>query len=252
MRGITARQIMTVDAIRNAIALDMAVAGSSNLILHIPAIAHEAGYDLPWWKYFDEYSNRIPLLCHLAPGGPHGVKELDLAGGLPALLRELLPELNGDTLTVNGHTMVENTATAPNYDKKVIRSLADPVSRRPGIGVLYGNLAPEGAILKIAAVPENLMTFSGPARVFNSLDEGLCALRRGEILPGDAVVLRFMGLKGRFGTTAFPFQEELKGKPELYDSCAIITDGRFSGGTSGLKHRLCIPRRLPWAVRYRW
>ena len=107
--------------------------------------------------------------------------------------------------------------------------------RKPGIGVLSGNLAPEGASIKIAAVPDALMNkFSGPARVFNSLDEGLDALRAGKVKPGDACVLRFLGLKARFGTTAFMFQEELKGKPELYNSCAVITDGRFSGGTSGL------------------
>lgn len=104
----------------------------------------------------------------------------------------------------------------------------------PGLGVLYGNLAPEGSIIKIAAVPKQLMHYRGKAKVFNSLHDGLEALRTGRIHEGDACVLRFMGLKGRFGTTAFTFQEELKGKPALYNSCAIITDGRFSGGTSGL------------------
>lgn len=232
--GITARQIMTIDAIKNAIKLNMAVAGSSNLILHIPAIAHEAGYNLPWWKYFDEASNEIPLLSHLAPSGPYSLKDLDLAGGMPALLKELLPKLNGSCLTVSGHTLSEIVENTTVYNNDVIRSLNNPVTQEPGLGVLYGNLAPEGAILKIAAVPNNLWRFSGKARVFDSLDEGLDALRSGKILPGDAVVLRYIGLKGRFGTTAFTFQEELKGYEELYLSCAIITDGRFSGGTSGL------------------
>ncbi len=232
--GITARQIMTPEAIKNAIKVDMAVAGSSNLILHIPAIAHEAEYDLPWWKYFDEASNEIPLLSHLAPGGPYSLKDLDLAGGLSPLLNNLISKLDGSCLTVTGNTLAENVRNAPTYDSDVIRTLDDPVMRAPGIGVLYGNLAPEGAIIKIAAVPEQLMRFSGVAKVFDSLDEGLKALRGGEIKPGDALVLRFMGLKGRFGTTAFTFQEELKGIPELYNTCAIITDGRFSGGTSGL------------------
>lgn len=232
--GITARQIMTVDAIKNAIALDMAVAASSNLILHLPAIAHEAGYDLPWWKYFDEASNAVPLLSDLAPGGEYSVKDFDLAGGMSAMLRQLLPKLNSEVLTVTGKTLRENVENAPRYNDDVIRSLDNPVSSEPGIGVLYGNLAPEGAILKIAAVPACLMTYKGPARCFDSLHAGLDALRAGEIKPGDAIVLRYMGLKGRFGTTAFTFQEELKGLPELYNSCAIITDGRFSGGTSGL------------------
>ena len=232
--GITARQIITPASIRNAIKMDMAVAASSNLILHIPAIAHEAGYDEPWWKYFDEASNEIPLLAHLAPSGPYNLHDLDLAGGLPAVLKELLPKLDGDCLTVTGKTLAETVASAQVWNKEVIHTVAEPVMNKPGIGVLYGNLAPEGAIIKIAAVPEHLFTFTGPARVFDSLHAGLDALRAGEVKPGDACVLRFMGLKGRFGTTAFTFQEELKGHAELYNSCAVITDGRFSGGTSGL------------------
>jgi len=232
--GITARKVMTVEAIKNAIKVDMALAGSSNLILHIPAIAHEAEYDLPWWKYFDEASNEIPLMSHLAPGGPYNLKDLDLAGGMQAVLNNLMPKLDGSCLTVTGNTLAENVKNAPVYDTDVIRTLDNPVMRAPGIGVLYGNLAPEGAIIKIAAVPEQLMRFTGKAKVFDSLDTALTALRSGGIEPGDACVLRFMGLKGRFGTTAFTFQEEMKGIPELYNSCAIITDGRFSGGTSGL------------------
>ena len=233
-KGVTARKIITPESIRNAIKMDMAVAASSNLILHIPAIAHEAGYDEPWWKYFDEASNEIPLLSHLAPSGPYNLHDLDLAGGLPAVLKELLPKLDGSCLTVTGKTLAENVVPAQVWNKDVIHTLAEPVMRKPGIGVLYGNLAPEGAIIKIAAVPDHLFTFTGPARVFDSLDEGLAALRAGKVKPGDACILRFMGLKGRFGTTAFMFQEELKGRPDLYNSCAVITDGRFSGGTSGL------------------
>ena len=232
--NITARKIITEESVKNAIKLDMAVAASSNLILHIPAIAHEAGYDLPWWKYFDEASNEIPLLSHLAPSGKYNLKDLDMAGGMSALLKNLMPMLNADCITVTGKTIGENVRDAVVYDTEVIHSLEDPVSNEPGIGVLYGNLAPEGSIVKIAAVPENLMTYSGKAKVFDSLADGLSALRNGEICEGDAIVLRFMGLKGRFGTTAFTFQEELKGQAELYNSCAIITDGRFSGGTSGL------------------
>lgn len=233
-KKITARKIMTVDAIKNAIKLDMAVAASSNLILHIPAIAHEAGYDLPWWKYFDEASGEIPLLSHLAPSGPYSLKDLDLAGGMRALLKNLLPKLNGDALTVTGKTLRENVESAVCYNADVIHTLDAPVMKEPGIGVLYGSLAPEGSIIKIAAVPVQLMTFRGRARVFNSLEEGLAALRSGNIHPGDACVLRFLGLKARFGTTAFTFQEELKGREELFNSCAVITDGRFSGGSSGL------------------
>ena len=233
--GITARKIITPKSVRNAIKMDMAVAASSNLILHIPAIAHEAGYDEPWWKYFDEASNEIPLLAHLVPSGPkYSVHDLCLAGGMPALMKELLPKLDGDCLTVTGKTLAENVKDAKVYNRDVIHSLDNPVMKMPGIGVLYGNLAPEGSIVKIAAVPENLMTFRGPARVFDELDAALDALKAGEVKPGDACVLRFLGLKGRFGTTAFTFQEMLKGRQELFESCAVITDGRFSGGSSGL------------------
>ena len=233
--GVTARQIITPKSVRNAIKMDMAVAASSNLILHIPAIAHVAGYDEPWWRYFDEASNEIPLLAHLVPSGPkYSLHDLCLAGGMPALMKELLPKLDGDCLTVTGRTLAENVANARVYNRDVIHSLDNPVMKLPGIGVLYGNLAPEGSIVKIAAVPENLMTFKGPARVFDELDDALDALKAGKVKPGDACVLRFLGLKGRFGTTAFTFQEMLKGRKELFESCAVITDGRFSGGSSGL------------------
>ena len=239
--NVTIRQIMTPEAIKNAICLDMAVAGSPNLILHLPAIANEAGYDLPWWKFFDEASNRIPLLSHLAPSGQYSLKDYDLAGGTPAMLKSLLPELDGSCMTVNGKTVAENAACARNFNSEVIRSLDHPVSQEPGMGVLYGNLAPEGSLLKIPAVPEHLLHFSGPAHVFDSLQDAQDALRAGSVRPGEACVLRFLGLRARFGTTAFPFQEDLKGYTELFNSCAIITDGRFSGGTSGLSVGYCSP-----------
>ena len=233
--GVTARQVITPASVRNAIKMDMAVAASSNLILHIPAIAHEAGYDEPWWKCFDEASHEIPLLAHLVPSGPrYSLHDFCLAGGTSALLKELLPKLDGDCLTVTGRTLAENVKDARVWRRDVIHSLDNPVMRLPGIGVLYGNLAPEGAIVKIAAVPPNLLTFRGPARVFDELDAALDALKAGKIRPGDACVLRFLGLKGRFGTTAFTFQEMLKGRDELFRSCAVVTDGRFSGGSSGL------------------
>ena len=149
-KDIRARDIITVESLKNAIRMDMAVAASSNLILHIPAIANEAGYDLPWWKYFDEASSQVPLLSHLAPSGPYSLKDFDLAGGMPAMLKELMPMLNGDCLTVTGNTLAENVSAACNYNKEVIHSLDNPVMKEPGIGVLYGNLAPEGAIIKIA------------------------------------------------------------------------------------------------------
>ena len=234
--GITARQIMTEAAVKNAIKIDMAVAASSNLILHMPAIANEAGLGhIQWWKYFDQASNEIPLLSHLAPSGIYSVKDFDMAGGMTALMKNMETVLDMDVMTVTGKTLRENVKDAQVYLPDVIHTLDNPVMTEPGIGVLYGNLAPEGAIIKIAAVPANLMTgYRGKARVFDTLDASLEALRSGKINPGDACVVRFLGMKARFGTTAFTFQEELKGHHELVNSCAVITDGRFSGGSSGL------------------
>ena len=234
--GITARQIITEAAVKNAIKIDMAVAASSNLILHMPAIANEAGLGhISWWKYFDQASNEIPLLSHLAPSGIYTVKDFDLAGGMAALMKNMESVLDMDVMTVTGKTLRENVKDAEVYLPDVIHTLDNPVMTEPGIGVLFGNLAPEGAIIKIAAVPKNLMTgYKGTARVFDTLDSALAALRGGKINPGDACVVRFLGMKARFGTTAFTFQEELKGHVELFNSCAVITDGRFSGGSSGL------------------
>lgn len=233
-KNITARQIITPESIMNAIKMTMAMAGSGNLTLHIPAIANEAGYDEPWWKYFDEAGQEIPLLCHTAPSGPHTVTEIDRAGGIGAIMKNCMPKLNGKCLTVTGKTLEEVYKDYETYDTEIIRTLDNPVSHEPGQGVLYGSLAPEGSFVKIAGVPEQLMTFRGPAVVFDSLEDAIAGLRAGKVKPGDAAVLRYMGLKGRFGTTAYPFQLELKGHEELFNSCAIITDGRYSGASSGL------------------
>ncbi len=231
--GITARNIITEKAIENAIIVDTAVAGSTNLLLHIPAIAHEAGLDRDWWAFFDECSHRVPLLTHLQPSGPYYLKDFDQAGGMKGLLGRMLPLLHSDCMTVNGKTLRENYEGSPVYNDDCIRRLDSPVSSEGGIAVLYGNIAPDGAILKTAAVPENLMEFRGKAKIFHEVDDAIAALRAGKILPGDAVVIRYLGPKGRFGTSAFTFQKEVAGMT-LADQVAIITDGRFSGGTTGL------------------
>ena len=233
--NITMRQIMTREAVKNAVMVDMAMAGSVNLIQHIPAIANEAGYeDIQWWRYFDQASTNIPLLCDTAPGGPYAMAEVDMAGGMAALMKELLPKLYGDCLTVTGKTLKENLDQFEVYNHEIIRSLDNPVSHEPGIGVICGNISPEGSFVKIAGVPKQLMRHKGKAICFDSLDDAIEGLRMGKIKEGDVCILRYLGLKGRFGTTAFTFQEELKGHQELYNSCAIITDGRYSGATSGL------------------
>ncbi len=230
---ITARDIITQEAIENAIITDIAIAGSTNLLLHIPAIAHEAGIDRDWWSFFDEMSHKIPLVTEIAPNGPYYFNDFERAGGMKALMNVLLPVLHSDCKTINGKTLAENYKDAPIYDDKVIHSLDAPVSDDGGISVLLGNLAPEGAILKTAAVPESMMKFEGAAKVFCEVDDAIAALRSGDIKAGDVVVINYLGPKGRFGTTAFAFQKELAGM-DIYDKVAIVTDGRFSGGSSGL------------------
>lgn len=231
--GITASKILTEKAIENAIIVDTAVAGSANLLLHIPAIAHEAGLERDWWAFFDECSHKIPLITHLQPSGPYYLKDFDQAGGMKGLMGRLLPLLHDGCPTVNGKTLRENYEGSPVYNSDCIRTLDNPISVDGGIAVLYGNLAPDGAILKTAAVPECLMEFCGKAKIFHEVDDAIAALRAGDIRPGDAVIIRYLGPKGRFGTTAFTFQKEVAGMT-LADKVAIITDGRFSGGTTGL------------------
>lgn len=232
-KGITARDIITEKAIENAIITDTAIAGSTNLLLHIPAIAHEAGIDRDWWSFFDEMSHKIPLLTEIAPNGPYYFNDFERAGGIKALMKNLLPVLHSDCKTINGKTLAENYNDAVVYDDKVIHGLDAPISEEGGISVLHGNLAPEGAILKTAAVPKNMMQFEGVAKVFCEVNHAIEALRNGEIKAGDVVVINYLGPKGRFGTTAFPFQKELAGM-DIFDKVAIVTDGRFSGASSGL------------------
>ncbi len=232
-QGITTRDILTEKAIENAIMVDAAIAGSTNLLLHIPAIAYEAGIERDWWTFFDEVSHKIPLLTAIAPSGKYYLKDFDAAGGMKGLMSNLLSVLHKDVVTVNGKTIEENYKGAPVYNDDVIRSLDNPVMNEGGIAVLYGNISPEGAIVKTAAVPENLMTFKGKAKVFDELDDAIASLRKGEIVAGDAIVINYQGPKGRFGTSAFTFQKEVAGM-SIADKVAIITDGRFSGGTSGL------------------
>lgn len=231
--GITARDIITEKAIENAIITDIAIGGSTNLLLHIPAIAYEAGLRRDWWSFFDKMSHKVPLLTAIAPNGNYYFKDFEAAGGMKGLMRNLLPLLHSEAVTVNGRTLEENYRDAPVYKPDVIRSLDNPVKNDGGIAVLYGNIAPEGAIVKVAAVPENLYVFNGTAKVFHEVDDAITALRAGGIKAGDAVIIRYLGPKGRFGTTAFTFQKEVAGM-SIHDKIAIITDGRFSGGSSGL------------------
>ncbi len=232
-KNIRARDIITKEAVENAIAAGMAMAGSINLLMHIPAVATEAGLEAEWWRLFDKASNEIPQLVGASPSGPWHLQDVDRAGGSAAVFRELMPKLHGDCLTVTGKTLAENYADAQVYDREVIKTLDEPYSKSGGLYVLYGSLAPEGGIIKAGAVDVKMRKFSGPAKVFDSLDDAMKALRNNEIKAGDATVLRYLGPKARFGTTAYTYQKELKGRG-LDKSVAIITDGRFSGASSGL------------------
>ncbi len=249
--GITARHFITEKSIENAIMADIACAGSTNLLLHIPAIAHEAGIERDWWSYFDKASHEIPLLAAIAPSDHrHYFVDFDAAGGFRGFMKNLLPKLHQDCPTINGKTIYENYFDAPVYNPEVIHSLDNPVLDDGGIAVLHGNLAPDGAIVKLAGVPENLYHFEGKAIIFHEIDDAIAALRAGKIKPGHAIVIRYLGPKGRFGTTAFTFQKELAGT-DLFDKVAIITDGRFSGGTHGLSIGYVAPEaaiRGPLAV----
>ncbi|MBR5382727.1 MAG: dihydroxy-acid dehydratase, partial [Clostridia bacterium] len=225
---------ITEKAIENAIMADIAIAGSTNLLLHIPAIAHEAGIDRDWWSFFDKASHEIPLLAAIAPSDHrHYFVDFDAAGGFRGLMHNLLPKLHQDCMTINGKTIYDNYFDAPIYNPEVIHTLEDPALDDGGIAVLHGNLAPDGAIVKLAGVPENLYHFEGKAIIFHEIDDAIAALREGKIHAGHAIVIRYLGPKGRFGTTAFTFQKELAGT-DLFDKVAIITDGRFSGGSHGL------------------
>ncbi len=232
-KGITARKIITEGAIENAIAITMAMAGSTNLFMHLPAIANEAGLRKKWWAVFDRASREIPQTVAASPSGPWHLQDIDRAGGSRAVLKSLLPKLHGDALTVNGQTMAENCREAIIYDSEVIRPLERPVSAEGALYVLYGSLAPDGAIIKAGALAEDMRKFQGSARCFDTLDAALDALNCGGICKGDVAVIRYLGPKAAFGTTAYVFQKELKGRGLAHD-VAIVTDGRFSGGSSGL------------------
>ena len=226
--GITARKIITPEAVDNAIAMTMAMAGSTNLFMHLPAIANEAGLYDRWWAHFDRASREVPQIVGASPSGRWHLQDIDRAGGSRAVLKSLMPKLNGNALTVTGKTLAENCADAQIYDPEVIRSLDNPVSQEGALYVLYGSLAPDGAMIKAAAVEDSMRKFAGPARCFDSLQQALDALNADTIRKGDVCILRYLGPKGAFGTTSYQFQKELKGRGLAHD-VAIVTDGRFSG-----------------------
>ncbi|MCX7681638.1 MAG: dihydroxy-acid dehydratase [Anaerolineae bacterium] len=231
--GTLPRQIMTEAAFENGIAVDMAIGGSTNTVLHLTAIAHEAGVSLPLEK-FDTISARTPYIVKLSPSGPHHIQDLDEAGGIPAVMAELLRAglVHGDALTVTGKTIAENLEGVRRAND-TIRPIEAPYRSDGGIAILWGNLAPEGAVVKAGAVRPEMMHHRGPARVFDSEETALEAILGGRIRPGDVVVIRYEGPRGGPGMREMLMPTSALAGMGLDDSVALLTDGRFSGATRG-------------------
>lgn len=234
-KDIKPRDIATRQAFENAMAVDMALGCSTNTVLHVPAIAGEAGVDLPL-ATFNEVSVRVPHVCSLIPGGPHSLQQLDEAGGIQAVMSELCNTESGlhlDVMTVTGQTLGENLSKTKVRDREIIKPVSAPYHKIGGIAVLYGNLAPDGAVVKQSAVSDEMMVHSGPARVYNSEEEAQSAIMGGQIKPGDVVVIRYCGPKGGPGMPEMLSPTSAIIGMGLGKSVALITDGRFSGGTQG-------------------
>jgi dihydroxy-acid dehydratase len=224
--------IMTRENFQNAMNVDMALGGSTNTVLHLSAIAKEAGVALPL-SAFDEAGKRVPHLCSMIPSGPYALEDLHAAGGIPALMNELKPMLNMDALTVTGKSIGENVADAAVVDAEVIRPLSNPVHKEGGIAILTGNLAPKGSVVKTAAVSPKMLRHKGPARVFDSEQEAVAAIKAQKVQPGDVVVIRYEGPKGGPGMPEMLIPTATIAGMGLSESVALITDGRFSGATRG-------------------
>ena len=233
-KGITARQIITKDAILNALTVDMALGCSTNSMLHLPAIAHEIGFDFDI-SFANPISEKTPNLCHLAPAGPTYMEDLNEAGGVWAVMKELadIGLLNTDCMTVTGKTVGENIANAVNMNPDVIRPVDNPYSKTGGLAVLKGNLAPDGSVVKRSAVVPEMMVHEGPARVFDSEDDAIEAIKGGKIVAGDVVVIRYEGPKGGPGMREMLNPTSAIAGMGLGSSVALITDGRFSGASRG-------------------
>ena len=233
-RGVTARQIVTERSIRNALTCDMALGCSTNTVLHLLAIAYEAGVPLDL-KLFNEISAATPNLCHLAPAGPTHMSDLYAAGGIAAVQAELAKAglLDLDVMTVTGKTLGENIQGARNLDTNAIRPIDDPFSPTGGLQILWGNLAPDGCVVKRSAVAEEMLRHTGPARVFDGEEDAIAAIYAGKIVPGDVVVIRYEGPSGGPGMREMLNPTSALAGMGLDKTVALITDGRFSGASRG-------------------
>ena len=233
-KNIRPRDIMTKDAILNALTVDMALGCSTNSMLHLPAIAHEVGFDFDI-SFANEISEKTPNLCHLAPAGPTYMEDLNEAGGVYAVMNELreVGLLHEDCITVTGNTIGENIKDCENKNPQVIRPLDNPYSKTGGLAVLKGNLAPDGSVVKRSAVVDEMMVHEGPARVFECEEDAIVAIKGGKIVPGDVVVIRYEGPKGGPGMREMLNPTSAIAGMGLGSSVALITDGRFSGASRG-------------------
>jgi len=230
--NICPRDIVTKEAIYNAFTVDMALGGSTNSVLHLMAISHEAGIDFPL-PAVNEISERTPCLCKLSPAGNYHIEDLDRAGGIAAVMKELPGLLNLESRTASGKPVGEVIENARVMDREVIHSTANAYSAKGGIAILFGNLAPDGAAVKRSAVIPEMMVHRGPARVFDSEEEATTAIMKGSIKPGEVVVIRYEGPKGGPGMREMLTPTSLLSGAGLDKEVALITDGRFSGGTRG-------------------
>ncbi len=232
-RGLTPRQIVTREAIENAMVADMALGGSTNSVLHLLAIAHEAGIPLALDE-FDEVARRVPHLCNVKPSGKYSVGRMDEAGGLPALMQELRAFLHLHVPTVTGRTLAENIAGAAVTNRELIRPLSDPLYPEGGLAILRGSLAPDGAVVKQTGVRfKRMLAHRGPARVFENMEEAVHAFMGDVVKPGDVVVVRHEGPKGGPGMREMHQITSIMVGMGLDEHCGLVTDGRFSGSTRG-------------------
>lgn len=233
-KDIKPLDIMTYDAFINAMTMDMALGCSTNSMLHLPAIAHECGFKLDM-HLANEISERTPNLCHLSPAGPHFIEELNEVGGIPAVMKEVAKKglINANLLTVTGKTIAENIKDAENKDPEIIRPIDNPYSETGGIAALFGNLAPDGSVVKRSAVAPEMLVHKGPARVFDSEEDAIAAIWGGKIKDGDVVVIRYEGPKGGPGMREMLSPTSAIMGAGLGSTVALITDGRFSGASRG-------------------
>ena len=233
-KNIRPRDIMTKEAILNALTVDMALGCSTNSMLHLPAIAHEIGMDFDI-SFVNEISAKTPNLCHLAPAGPTYIEDLNEAGGVYAVMNELNKKglLHTECMTVTGKTVGENIKDCVNLNPEVIRPIDNPYSQTGGLAVLKGNLAPDGGVVKRSAVVEEMMVHEGPARVFDCEEDAIAAIKGGKIVEGDVVVIRYEGPKGGPGMREMLNPTSAIAGMGLGSSVALITDGRFSGASRG-------------------